>query len=218
MFAAPIAPSAAQAATPIVDQAFTGPGNLNALINECCRFVAQTFTAGITGTLVGVNIDICAECVSTTSPLHVAIRTVGADGFPTGTVLGEATIDPPPPSLSEFIAFPQVISVVDGVQYAIVVNYPEGPPPGNAQGVWLGATGDQYSRGHALASFDDGLVWFESLVGSDLFFRTYVVARLPAPATKADCKRGAWRNFADEDAVAFRNQGQCVAFVVRASK
>jgi hypothetical protein len=38
---------------------------------------------------------------------------------------------------------------------------------------------------------------------ADLFLRTYVVARLPAPETKADCRGGAWRNRADEEGAAF---------------
>ena len=33
----------------------------------------------------------------------------------------------------------------------------------------------------------------------------------PAPATVEECKRGGWRNFPG-----FKNQGQCVAFVVKA--
>jgi hypothetical protein len=34
------------------------------------------------------------------------------------------------------------------------------------------------------------------------------------PATKADCKNGGWRNFANDQGQPFRNQGLCVAFVV----
>jgi hypothetical protein len=33
----------------------------------------------------------------------------------------------------------------------------------------------------------------------------------PSPTSKDQCKNGGWRNFAD----AFKNQGQCVAFVQR---
>ena len=35
-----------------------------------------------------------------------------------------------------------------------------------------------------------------------------------APSTKADCKRGGWRRFTNPT---FRNQGQCVSYVVRQS-
>ena len=37
--------SAAAAPAPVVDQSFTTPGNLTTSINDCCAFVAQTFTA-----------------------------------------------------------------------------------------------------------------------------------------------------------------------------
>jgi hypothetical protein len=36
----------------------------------------------------------------------------------------------------------------------------------------------------------------------------------PTPTSKADCKQGGWRDLADDDGVPFRNQGQCIAFVV----
>src|SRR3954471_6681717 len=44
-------PAAAGPGTPVVDQEFTSPDNLDALINGCCRFSAQTFTAGRSGSL-----------------------------------------------------------------------------------------------------------------------------------------------------------------------
>jgi hypothetical protein len=36
---------------------------------------------------------------------------------------------------------------------------------------------------------------------------------LPTPVTKDDCKRGGWRNFADDNGQPFRNQGDCMSFV-----
>jgi hypothetical protein len=33
------------------------------------------------------------------------------------------------------------------------------------------------------------------------------------PATKQDCKKGGWQQHADENGVAFKNQGQCVKWV-----
>ena len=35
-----------------------------------------------------------------------------------------------------------------------------------------------------------------------------------APQSKADCKHGGWRDLADDQGRPFRNQGQCVSFVV----
>jgi hypothetical protein len=36
----------------------------------------------------------------------------------------------------------------------------------------------------------------------------------PNPDSKTDCVNGGWRNFGDDDGVAFRNQGQCIHYVV----
>jgi hypothetical protein len=40
-----------------------------------------------------------------------------------------------------------------------------------------------------------------------------VDVRPPMPATMSDCMHGGWRHFGDENGDAFRNQGQCIAFV-----
>jgi len=34
------------------------------------------------------------------------------------------------------------------------------------------------------------------------------------PQTRADCKRGGWRNFTDDNGRPFHNQGQCTRFVI----
>ena len=163
----------AEALTP--DQSFTSPSGLFADINECCRFVAQTFTAGLTGTLGGVNIEVRSPQISV-FPLHVAIRTV-IDGVPSTTVLGETTLSSSSAPLSLLITFPQVINITAGVQYAIVVNYEGAPPPGpgQSQGIWSGAIGDSYPGGRGYASFSDGISWFQlATPDGDLHFQTYV--------------------------------------------
>jgi hypothetical protein len=38
------------------------------------------------------------------------------------------------------------------------------------------------------------------------------------PQSSSDCKNGGWRNVTDDAGQPFRNQGQCVSFVVRASQ
>jgi hypothetical protein len=154
-----------------LDQSFTSPGDLGASINDCCRFVAQTFTAGLTGTLGGVNIDVQS---SSTFPLHVAIRTV-IDGVPGTTVLGETTLSSSGAPLSLLITFPQVINISAGVQYALVVNYEGAPPPSpdNFQGTWVGAGDDFYTGGAMYFSFLDGVSWF-GLGFGDLHFQTYM--------------------------------------------
>src|SRR5215470_10448573 len=75
--------------TTVIDQSFTSQTNFGGNINECCKFVAQTFTAGLTGTLAGINLDVTS---GSSFPLHVAIRTVTASGIPGPTILGETTL------------------------------------------------------------------------------------------------------------------------------
>ena len=65
---------------------------MGASINECCRYVAQTFTAGISGALAGVNLRIENGGTARTSRLRVAIRRV-ANGLPTTDVLDEVVLD-----------------------------------------------------------------------------------------------------------------------------
>jgi hypothetical protein len=149
----------------------TSPTNLGSAINECCKFVAQTFTAGRTGVLTGVNVDVQGFG---SSRLRVAIRTV-EDGLPTALVLTETALDSSSSSLSELITFPQQVQVVSGTEYAIVVSYDGAPPPGpgQGQGGWAGATGNAYPSGALLFSVD-GVSW-SGEPGFDAHFRTYVM-------------------------------------------
>jgi len=168
------APAYPVIADTVVDQSFTSPTNLGGDINECCAFLAQTFTAGLTGTLAGVNIDVRSQ--NSPFPLHVAIHTVTNNGEPSSTILTETTLNSNSAPLSLLITFPQMINIVAGGQYAIVVNYQGAPPPGPGQfqGSWNGATGNVYTRGDLYASVD-GSSWFPTSLGNhDVHFRTYV--------------------------------------------
>lgn len=174
----------------ILDQSFTAPTNLSAVINECCAFVGQTYTAGVTGTLAGISIDVGS---GSSFPLHVAIRTV-AGGLPTTTVLGDVTLSSSSSVLSQLIVFPQVIPQVAGVQYTIVVNHLGAPPPGpgQAQGDWVGATGNAYPGGDLVFSVD-GVSWLvESPDNFDLHFKTFISP--PLVAVAIDIKPGSLPN------------------------
>lgn len=164
----------AHADAAVVDQSFTSPHDLGAAINECCPFVAQTYTAGRSGALDGINISV-ESTNGSTLPLHVAIRGV-TNGSPNSTVLGETTLSSSSAPLGLYITFPQLIQQVAGVQYSIVVNYAGAPPPGpgQAQGGWSGATGNHYPGGILLSSPDGSSTWNSSGAGFDVHFRTYV--------------------------------------------
>ncbi|WP_109488357.1 hypothetical protein [Occallatibacter savannae] len=164
----------------ILDQSFTPPSNyggFDAAINACCAYVAQTYTAGLTGTLAGVSIPVQSQA---TFPLHIAIRAVKS-GLPTTTVLGDVTLTSSSTQLSDLIRFSQWIPQTAGQQYAIVVNYvgaPEPPLP-SEEGSWGGATSSTFSSlypGGGNFGSVDGVSWQpeNGPVFGDLFFKTFV--------------------------------------------
>jgi hypothetical protein len=181
----------ADSSSVVLDQSFTFPPGLGVGINGCCRFVAQTFTAGLSGTLYGVNIDVDSVTVSP-FPLHVEIRTVGPNGEPSSTILGETTLASSTAPLSLLITFPQTIEITAGVQYAIVVSFEGAPPPGpeQVQGVWLGSYSNPYPGG-ALYLFD-GARWFQlGSLEADGHFQTYVTT---IAGVSIDIKPGGFPN------------------------
>jgi len=168
----------------ILDQTFTSPLDEGANINEGFRYVAQTFTAGLSGTLGAVSVDIVNFGVL---PLDLQIRGV-TGGSPNTTVLGEAVVASGAATLAEPITFAQVIPMTAGTQYAIVASYVGAPPPGAGQdqGDWAGAGGntDAYPGGGLYAS-NDGNLWFSESGPNDYndqFFQTWVEP-VPEPAT-----------------------------------
>jgi hypothetical protein len=165
----------------MIDQSFiSGGGSLVTIINECCKFVAQTYTAGLTGTLAGVEIDVHS---TTVFPLDVEIQSV-TGGIPTGTILGDTTLSSSSSLLSSLITFPQLIPQVAGTQYAIVVDYPTAPfvSGGSGQGVgdWVGGTGNPYAGGQDLLFL--GTSWHTDNSGFDSHFQT-LVNTVPEPAS-----------------------------------
>jgi hypothetical protein len=179
------------AAEPVLDQSFVPPppGSLFAAINECCAFVAQTYTAGLTGTLTSVRVEVTAND-RTEYPLRVAVHAVSG-GVPVGDPLGETTLPVSSAPLSLPIVFDTPIAQSLGLQYAIVVNFAGAPPPGAGQGLghWYGSDGvlDSYAGGLTLARFP-GQPWTLPTDPIqrrfDLYFQTYVDP-VPEPATLA---------------------------------
>lgn len=153
------------------DQSFISPHNLGAAINEGFGFVAQTYTAGITGKLAGVFIGVQSQ---SKHPLHVTVRGI-SDGVPDSTILGQATMPSSlPPPWPVPIVFPEEIEQVAGTQYAIVVHYPGALPSGagRGQGTWTGATGNPYAGGRLCMSVDGNSWRVEE--DSDLHFQTFI--------------------------------------------
>ena len=160
-----------------VDQSFTTPSNLSAGLYGLPAAEAQTYTAGISGTLQGVAIDVTA--LDTTLVARIRIESVSG-GIPTNVVLGQARASRGGDlSLSTVIPFSTAIPQVAGQQYAILVDYPEAPP--FHDGIievadWNGATDNAYPAGTLVSSFDGGATW-QSFAsdGFDVHFRTFVI-------------------------------------------
>ncbi|HET7616891.1 MAG TPA: PEP-CTERM sorting domain-containing protein [Vicinamibacterales bacterium] len=173
----------------LIERPIGGPHLFN-MINGCCPFIAQTYTAGLTGRLVGVRVDVFSSTEG--PPLRVAIRDTflgqwtASDGtpmsayFPGGTTFASVVLDSSTSTLDDFITFPSVVPQVAGTRYAIVVDYP-GAEPGSGPGGWSGRVDNAYTLGESVAGLSSHR-WFTPHESNDLFFQT-VVDPVPEPAS-----------------------------------
>jgi hypothetical protein len=150
---------------------------------------AQTFTAGVSGSID--KIDVHARLFGSSKPgdLLVSIQTLDNSGIPSGTVLGSGSM-----SVGDFVVgapadwvevtLAQPASVVSGTKYALVVSTAN-PGQGDDWGCyfWSAGTNDPYSGGDPLGRNQAGGWFFR---GSDDFaFKTFVaVPDTTAPNVK----------------------------------
>src|SRR5262249_21180180 len=144
-----------------LDQSFPlGNNDLSAGLYGKPVFEAQSYTAGITGTLQGVSIDVSAIDVNQVA--RIQIEAVG-NGIANNVVVGSARAARGGDlSINTVIPFSTSIPQVAGQQYAILVDYPDAPP--FVDGIentasWNGSTGNLYTRGTLLSTFDGGATW-----------------------------------------------------------
>lgn len=157
-----------------LDQSFTAGSDLGTSQPGFFALVGQTYTAGLTGVLTGVRLDLTE---TDTVPLRVTIEGV-AGGLPNGVILGSTIFPSTSATLADLIPLPGAISQVAGQQYAIVTDFPAAIP---AFGIWHGATRNLYPSGDEVLG--DGTTWsFGSLGDFDLHFQTFVIpAGVPEP-------------------------------------
>jgi hypothetical protein len=160
---------------------------------------AQTFTAGISGGLDQVDLNLAQQIAghsAPTTPLTVEIRNVSG-GLPGGSVLGTQSIAPATPPVypaNGFVPvnFSPTVPIVAGTQYAIVASTTGGS---SGEYGWYGAGGDTYMRGDPFFQQPPGTGPWTMPATLDLSFRTYVAASTTPTgqraAALASCKKRA---------------------------
>lgn len=205
-----IVPSAS--ATGTLDQSQTSTSGLEVTV-AASEWVAQTFTAGITGNLD--QIDLFLFRVGSPGDLTVQIRGLSG-GVPSGSVLASATVAEANVSDSfTWVSAPlsPPAQVTAGVQYAIVLSAPSAAGFPVALYAWNFVFGNPYAGGRVVISSTSGSTWgdFASVFDdADTAFKTYVT---PLPTSIAQCRNGGWETFPQ-----FKNLGDCVRFVATGGK
>jgi hypothetical protein len=163
-----------------IDQVMNDPPDLSASIHEGFRYVAQTYTAGKLGRLIGVTIDVRSKRAMNPTMnfpqyrLQIAIASVRG-GYPRDSI-GSVLLDRDESGMDDLVEFPDRIEQVPGQSYAIVASYVNAPPHGPYQwiGNWTGCTGNRYPRGNLCMSAD-GVNWLISALNDhSVHFCTFV--------------------------------------------
>ncbi len=189
----------------------SGPPHLLAFFRSSAK-AAQTFTAEHTGLLTSAQVQV-GDFENEPTGIAMEIRTVDSSGTPTGVVLASTQIPASDVPYRQFgVAtghFSPGAPVEAGQKYAIALRTSTGV---QIRGViWAG---DQSipCPGALYQSSDSAPEVFHAVgPGFDGFFSTFVTLRT-APQTKADCKKGGYKEFG------FENQGRCIASLQRNDK
>jgi uncharacterized repeat protein (TIGR01451 family) len=164
-------------ATGALDQRNPGPANGSAACDGACSW-AQTFTAGVTGSLDTVQLEIKATGAG--GDLLVSIEGTDSTGVPNdASVIATQTIPQADVSGAEgnvqTIVFDHPAAVSAGTKYALVVR----ENSLTSFDYELGTTDDTYAGGQIC--FSGPGPWNCSAFSGDLVFATYVTAPPPPP-------------------------------------
>jgi hypothetical protein len=196
-------------ATGTLDQSQTSTGGLEVSVWGP-EWVAQTFTAGITGDLD--QVDLFLFRADNPGPLTVDIQAVTA-GVPSGSVIASSSVaqadvnDSFTPTWIS-VPFSSPARVNAGKQYAIVLSARSISSFLEGIYAWNDVFGNPYSAGRVVISTTGGATWgdFASVFDdADAAFKTYVT---PLPTSIPQCLDGGWESFPQ-----FKNEGDCVSFV-----
>ena len=167
---------AAAAPAGTLDQQVPGPGDLGAAVWGP-QSLAQVFTAGLTGSLTGVVVNVQETGPPPVGDLVVSIESVTGSGLsavPSDTVLGQTTLSPSQViNGANSVTFSPGITSISGTQYAIVLS---DTTDQNGQYLWSGTDTANYQGGSGESNRGSG--WLvESPTGNgpvDFVFQTYV--------------------------------------------
>lgn len=141
-------------------------------------WAGQTFTAGLTGLLTRVDLDLfCSGCTGTTPNLTVSIRaTTGSPAVPTGADLAVATIPGFNSGAGGFFTanFSTPATVTTGTRYAVIIRASANPSAGTY--AYVVSSANPYANGQRVTSGNSGATWTADVTsgGRDLGFIVYV--------------------------------------------
>jgi energy-converting hydrogenase Eha subunit A len=207
---APTAPELSSSARPEFSTLLDGTLDQSQSVSDGYGFFgffmqqAQTFTAGLTGNLSQVDVELSR--IGSPGSITVQIRTVSS-GVPSNTILASATIAESSVSAisSGWISVPLTpsVAITAGTQYAIILAAPATPPCCDGY-QWAVSFQDPYAGG-TFAHLQGRNGSWQVLAAVDNTFKTYVTPL--GPSSKNQCEKGMWNLWG------FENQGQCVRFV-----
>lgn len=128
---------------------------------------AQTFTAGMTGALDRIDVDLTSSIYGD-GPVGIELRTVSG-GVPSSTVLASALTSDPIAEGWNTVTFATPPRVLAGTQYAIVATN-----SGSEVDWLLSSNTNPYAGGTNFTDFGDGAGWASNFPDYDLTFKTYV--------------------------------------------
>lgn len=162
-----------------VDQQSTVAGNGFGFTTT--SWVAQTFTAGVTGVVTKADVLLfCANSCAGEGPSITASLRATSGGLPTGVDLGTATVSGFTSGISGTYTatFGTPVPVVAGIQYALVLRANGSLATGVYAAVCscIGSTAgtNPYTAGSRLTSTNSGTSWTADAISRDLTFHVFV--------------------------------------------
>jgi hypothetical protein len=165
----------------VLDQSSTDAGFTIGIFSD--QTLGQTFTAGATGNLDQVDLDV-GYVAATTVPTLTALITSTSAGLPTTTlataVIPRSSVNTGSPDWVQ-VAISPAVPVTAGTQYAVVLVSPASEAGGTAYNWASSLFVDSYSGGAAVV--DGGTGWALNRAGNDMAFKTYVAPPAPPAPT-----------------------------------